>query len=148
MSKIIKEQIDKIYEAHELKMSIFKAAKYAKVSHMTIKKYWDNRGLKAHSRSGVKSKKTLERAANGINIYKFGRAIRRITLERQVPDLFDERDYKVILSHQYFGKIDGINTKIVFSVDIPCTIYTENEENLGKAYNKALERMIYKKWQK
>jgi len=47
-SKLTKEQIDKIYEAHRLGMTITKAGEYAGVHSVTVLNYWKKEGLETH----------------------------------------------------------------------------------------------------
>ena len=135
--------IDKIYEAHDLGMTLTKAGHYAEVNVMTVKKYLKISGLKVHFERNRASKKNNETNQNKIaDGYNFGKPLRRITLEKQIPGLFDSCDEKSRIDNKYLGKIDGVNAKIIFNSESPCFIYTKKEEDLEKAYNKTLDRLI------
>lgn len=45
---LTEEQKKRIYAAHELRMTVTKAAKYATTSHTTVRRYWNEAGLKPH----------------------------------------------------------------------------------------------------
>jgi len=49
-SRISLEKEEKIYEAHELGMSLHQAAKYAGVGDQTVKNYWKKKGLMPHGK--------------------------------------------------------------------------------------------------
>lgn len=140
---LTKDLIDKIYEAHDLGMSVNQTVDYTGICSVTIKKYLEIRGLEVHFERNRKSKKNNGTNQNKITDgYNFNKPLRRITLEKQIPSLFDSSDEKSGINRVYKGKIDGIETKIIFSSESTCFIYTKTEEDLGKVYNKALDRLI------
>lgn len=110
--------LDKLYEAHDLKMSVNEAANYTGVSGITIKKYWEKRGLEVYFERDRTSKKNNETDQNKMaDGYNFNKPLRRITLEKQIPNLFDSYDRKPGINRVYKGKIDGIEAKIIFSYE-------------------------------
>lgn len=67
---ISKDKIDKIFKAHELKMSTRKAAEYASVYPSTVRRYWKNEGLKPNFEKA--SRTTQDKIDKIFEAYKMG----------------------------------------------------------------------------
>ena len=95
-----------------------------------------------HPEKSLKEINNNNKVKNG---YK--KPLRRITLESQIPSIFDNPD-EIILktsnnkSSKYYGKIDYIDIELVYKIGDVCHITASSESELVKAHTKALNRLI------
>jgi len=91
--------------------------------------------------------KSLKETNNNKVKNGYKKPLRRITLESQIPSIFDNPD-EIILktsnnkSSKYYGKIDEIDIELVYKIGDVCHITASSESNLVKAHTKALDRLI------
>lgn len=74
--------------------------------------------------------------------YKFSKPIYRITYENQIRPLFDNSNKVIEKGKSYYGKIEGIEARIDFSLNHPCLLNTETEEELTSTHKKILDRLL------
>jgi len=77
----------------------------------------------------------------------FRRPLRIISLEGQIPTIFDNLDELTIKSSskssKYSGKIDNVPIEIRYIRSEPCCMIANSEEDLNRAHKKALDRLIH-----
>ena len=127
MGKSLSEgQLTKIYEAHNLRMSIEDAARHARVSGATIHKYWKSENLKPHFKKedpGKARRDVLDLVANEIALHREN-SIEKMASNAEIADILDlsietipkylrdlpdnDRDYR----SQVQRRESGLNAKI------------------------------------
>ena len=77
----------------------------------------------------------------------FRKPLRIISLEGQIPTIFDNPDELIIRSSfkssKYSGKIDDVPIEIRYIRSEPCCMIANSEEDLNRAHKKALDRLIH-----
>ena len=72
--------------------------------------------------------------------YQHSRSLNRLQYKEQIKPLFDK--FSKQEGTHYYGEVAGVNTRIDFSLDFPCTLRAKTEGDLEIAYRKVMRELI------
>jgi hypothetical protein len=74
--------------------------------------------------------------------YAFSKCLRRLSFKRQLPYIFDRKEYQKIGQNSYIGEIEGIQAKVTHKINYRYTISAKSEQELKLVHFKALRRIL------